>query len=185
MKYVSAFALLAALSICVPAYAQSTKATTSNNTSVTVNAGGTSVSGGADANVSANAGANGSSTSASASGSGDVSDSASAGAGETSSSAVATGASSASSASAAGENCSNGGRMQTGAIDSAALAAATMVNVELVSDCSGVAQLDSGASAALSANSKVAAAVQAAGGDEVVGYDFDGTTLTVFAKKKN
>jgi hypothetical protein len=185
MKYVSALALLAALSICVPAYAQSTKATTSNATSVTVNADGTSVDAGANTSASASAGTDGSSMSASVSGGGDVSASASASASAGDTSSASSAMASTSSAAATSEDCSNGGRLQTGAIDSAALAAVTTVNVELVSNCSGLAPLDSGASAALAANSQVGPAVQAAGGAEIVGYDIDGTTLTVFAKKSS
>ena len=123
--------------------------------------------------------------SASVSGGGDVSASASASASAGDTSSASSAMASASSAAATSEDCSNGGRLQTGAIDSAALAAVTTVNVELVSNCSGLAPLDSGASAALAANSQVGPAVQAAGGAEIVGYDIDGTTLTVFAKKSS
>jgi len=65
----------------------------------------------------------------------------------------------------------------------------TTVTVLSTSDCSGLADLaaiDPAARAAISTNTSVIAAIQAAGysGAEVVGYSLEGTSLTVIVKAK-
>ena len=72
------------------------------------------------------------------------------------------------------------------AIDPAALAAVTNVTVLSVGSCAGLPSgtLDAGASAALSGNPNVTAALKTAGytGGQVVGYALSGTSLTVYVK---
>jgi hypothetical protein len=64
------------------------------------------------------------------------------------------------------------------------------VTVVSVSACSGLAdlaQLDASATAALSTDPEVVAALQAQGqsGAEIVGYALEGTSLTVYVRDRN
>jgi len=73
--------------------------------------------------------------------------------------------------------------------DAAALAAVTSVTVFAVDDCTGLeglAAMDVATATTLSARPDVVAALQAQGevGAEIVAYNLDGTSLTVYVRKR-